>query len=185
MFLLALPSVLGAQDHRPHLYSEEVLAGVFEVHQITPGPGIRDANSRGGWGGQLGFEMEEGRFVVEAGQFPTQFETSDTGPGSNEVFTVGMGFDYLFRVTDHWDGGFYILAGVHLDSWSGRSESTKGRESNSSTHLGLRVGAGLRLGPIFGEVRYRLTEGDIRVSSAYPGRGGSWGAVEVGMGVRF
>lgn len=185
LLALLLPACLRAQETRSFSARNGTLAGIFELHQITPGSGIRDANSRGGWGGQLGFEIAEGRFVVEAGGFPTQFNTSDQASGANEVLTLGLGFDYLFPLAEHRDGGVYLLAGLHLDSWTGRAESETGHESNSASHLGLRMGAGLRLGPIFGEIRYRVTEGDIRVSSSYPGRGGAWGAVEVGMGVRF
>lgn len=183
-FLLILPAFLGAQDHSFSYWNGDV-RGLIEIHQITPGPGIRDANSRGGWGGQLGVEAGEGRFVLEAGEFPAQLDMLDGSPSSTSVFTLGMGLDYLYRITDREDGSLYLLAGVHLDSWSGRVDTSQGRESNNASHLGLRFGVGLRLGPLFGEVRYRLTEGDIRVSSAYPGRGGGWSGIEVGMGVRF
>ena len=185
LLLMALPAFLCAQDDHSFSYWNGDVHGLIEVHQITPGPGIRDANSRGGWGGQLGVEAGEGRFVLEAGEFPAQLDVLDGSPSSTSVFTLGMGLDYLYRITDRADGSLYLLAGVHLDSWSGKVDTTQGRESNNASHLGLRFGVGLRLGPLFGEVRYRLTEGDIRVSSAYPGRGGGWSGVEVGMGVRF
>lgn len=183
--LLFISSFLGAQEGHTFTRADGSLFGIFELHQITPGAGIRDANSRGGWGGQLGIEVQEGRFVLEAGGFPAQFDQSNGVSSTNEVFTLGLGFDYLIRLTDRRDGSLYLLLGIHLDSWSGRSESTQGRESDNASHIGFRMGAGLRLGHVFGEIRYRMTEGDIRVSSAYPGRGGTWGAVEVGMGVRF
>lgn len=185
LLVMAFPCLLCAQDDHSFSYWNGDVHGLIEIHQITPGPGIRDANSRGGWGGQLGVEAGEGRFVLEAGEFPAQLDVVDGAPSSTSVFTLGMGLDYLYRITDRKDGSLYLLAGVHLDSWSGRVDTTQGRVSNNASHLGLRIGVGLRLGPLFGEVRYRLTEGDIRVSSAYPGRGGGWSGVEVGMGVRF
>lgn len=146
---------------------------------------MREANSRGGWGGQLGIEAENVRLVVEASGFPAQLDTWNGMPSSTFVFTAGMGVDYLMRLTNHRDGSLYLLAGLHLDSWTGRSESSFGSESEDSSHLGLRLGMGLRLGPLFGEVRYRLTHGDLRVRSSEYGQGGGWGAVEIGMGLRF
>lgn len=184
-FLVLASLALDGQEVRTYSSREGTAHVLVEVHQVTPESGLREANSRGGWGGQLGFEAADFRFVAETGGFPAQAEWLAGAPATRTVVTWGLGFDYLLRISEHRDAGLYLLGGLHFDNWSGGVETPEGRDSDHSSHLGLRLGAGLRLGPVFGEIRYRLTEGDIRVASTDPRWGGGWGAVEVGMGLRF
>lgn len=182
--LLLLP--LAAQDsgpapargsHPAHL--------VLEAHQVTPGEGLRDANSRSGWGVMIGFEGGNVRVVAEGGLIPAQAGIYNGQPVETRVLAWGVGGDYLLRITDRKDGSFYLLAGGRLDGWASHYVSGSSEESSSTTKLGLRAGAGLRLGPVFGEVRYRITYGDLRYNSSDPRQGGAWSAVEAGVGVRF
>lgn len=188
LLLLAFASGLHAQSAEP----DKPGGGAFllELHQVTPGPGLRDINSRSGFGGMVGFEIGGpvlgARFVLEAGTVPTQFADPAFPGQTYEPVTWGGGIDGILHLGSR-DLNAYALAGLHLDHWQTTFvyDSTGASDSSASTHLGLRLGAGLQAGPFFAEARYRLTAGDLRVPSDQVGSGGSWSAVEVGAGLRI
>lgn len=183
--VMVASSALGAQESA----SDRGVALFVEGHQVTPSDGLRATNSRGGWGGMVGVQGRYARFVFEASGVPTQTFTLNGLPTTTTVATWGYGLDGILPIKDTREAAVYLLGGLHLDKWSWETlvhdSLSSSEESDQSAHLGLRLGVGLRLGRAFGEVRYRVTEGDLRVPSYLQGRGTSWSAVEVGLGVRF
>lgn len=192
--LLAAAPLLRAGDPAPGAPTSA--AFLVEVHQISPAGGLRDLNSRSGYGGMVGMEVDGevfgGRFVLEAGSLPAQ----ELDPESGKLvrpFTWGGGADGLARF-GRPDLNVYLLAGLHFDHWGtsytysysyDSSEPEPQPENSDATHLGLRVGAGLNAGPFFAEVRYRITGGDLSVPGDQRGSASSWSAVEAGAGLRI
>lgn len=167
-------------------------AFLLELHQVTPGPGLRDLSSRTGWGGLIGIEFGKRnlglRVTAGVSSVPAR-ETDPTDPSrpAYQPLVWDYGVDGLVRVGRR-DLNVYGLLGVHVETWDVSSTYVAGAEGSSSgdyTHLGLRLGAGLNAGPFFAEVRYRVTGGDLSVPSDQRGTASSWSAVEAGGGLRL
>lgn len=179
-----------AELWRPSNTSPTSSLFLVEVHQVSPGPGLRDVNNRGGWGGMLGFESGANdfsvRFLVEASTIPTQFADPINAGQKYTALTWGGGVDGLVHF-GHRDLNLYALVGLHIDTWQTTItfDSTDSSESSSSGRLGFRAGLGLNAGPIFLEARFRITNGNLRVPSDQRGSVGSWSALELGAGLRI
>lgn len=186
LMTLGLSSALafaGPDDHpEPREKSEPGLLLAF--HQITPGVGLRDTNSRSGFGAMVAIGGETGRFVVEGSTFPVQSRSIDGNSRRIHVVTWSLGGDLKLPLIHGPQTSIYALGGLRLDYWVS-GEGGESHPDNSAGNLGFRLGLGLRLGRIFSEARYRFALGDVRVHSANSGPDNGWSAYELGIGVLF
>lgn len=184
--ILCLSSALafaGTENH-PEQREESDAGLLLAFHQITPGVGLRDTNSRSGFGAMVAIGGETGRIVAEGSIFPVQSRLVDGTPRRIHVVTWSLGGDLKLPLVHGPQASLYALGGLRLDYWVS-GEGGESHPDNSAGNLGFRLGLGVRLGRIVGEARYRFALGDVRVHSANSGPDNGWSAYELGVGVLF
>jgi arginyl-tRNA synthetase len=87
--------------------------------------------------GEYLIDLARGIYQKEGGRY-----LKETPEEAIRTLTLRAGDAILADIRSTLEG-----VGVHFDSWSGRSDSEQVKESNKASHLGFRMGAGLRLGP--------------------------------------